>query len=146
MTEPVRIKIGNVSFRQKDIKSYSVNFQNDEKINSVLLNNGTKITFKDQEAGNKSVNCGRLRDGEIYNMTNFFGIKGLTIEGSKENDAYRLYSCEDYNIDTRGGKKDQIILIDSSRGTIKADENDITTNSSRKTPIKDNEIYTRMKK
>ena len=46
MTEPVRIKIGHVSFRQKDIKSYSVNFQNDEKINSVLLNNGTKITFK----------------------------------------------------------------------------------------------------
>ena len=63
-------------------------------------------------------------------MSMFMGIKGLNIEGSERKDSYDLYNCDDYNIDTRGGGKDKINLIDSTSGKVRADENDIVKNSS----------------
>jgi hypothetical protein len=126
MTGPGKISIGNVGFNSKDVKSYTVEMKGDEKINSVMLKNGTKLTFKDQDAkGLQSVR------GLSDNLYSFLGIKGLTIEGSENNDHYSLINCDGYNVDTRGGGKDRISLKDSIRGEVRADENDIIENSSR---------------
>lgn len=132
MTGPGKISIGNVQFRRKDVQSYTVNFNENEKVNSVLLKNGTKLNFKDQDPkGLKSVSCGKSNEnGEPYEMSMFMGIKGLSIEGSERKDSYNLYHCDDYNVDTRGGGKDKINLIDSTRGKVRADENDIVENGS----------------
>lgn len=132
MTGPGKISIGNVQFSSKDVQYYTVNFNENEKVNSVLLKNGTKLNFKDQDPkGLQSVRCGKLNEsGEPYEMSMFMGIKGLSIEGSERKDSYHLYHCDDYNVDTRGGGKDKINLIDSTRGKVRADENDIVENGS----------------
>ena len=139
MTEP--INIGNVKFSRNDVKSYTVNIQNDEKINSVLVRDGTRLTFNDQDENNGArVNRMGREDYEYA----FFKLKGLTIEGSERNDKYSLYNCEDYNIDTRGGNKDKISIINSNNGTIRADENDTIRNSTiRRENNISNEYYPR---
>lgn len=132
MTGPDKISIGNVEIRTKHVKSYTVEMKGDQKINSVMLKNGTKLTFKDQDAkGIKSVTGGKSSlNGKSYDMYNFMGIKGLTIEGSENNDAYMLFNCENYEVDTRGGGQDKITLVDSPRGKVRADENDVVENGS----------------
>lgn len=103
MTE--KLSIGNVSFREKDVKSYAVKFEGGKKINTVFLKNGTKLTFKDQEGTGRKMVLTHIRhfNSETYKASCFFGIQGLEVEGSEHQDFYALYNCDSYNVDTRGG-------------------------------------------
>lgn len=136
MVQTDKINIGNVSFYKNDVKESSVQYKNGEKINCVFLKNGTKITFKDQKADARaSVKTGAYAGGNdklgIQNGTGFFGIQGLTIEGSNYDDFYHLFNCDDFNVDTRGGGQDEVRVFTNNgkhiNGQLKTDGNDATS-------------------
>ena len=141
-----KINIGNVSFDKNDVKESSVQYKNGEKVNCVFLKNGTKITFKDQKADAKaSVKTGSYAGGSTESGrklgTGFFGIQGLTIEGSEYDDFYHLCNCDDFNVDTRGNGHDEVRVFNNNgkhiNGILKTDEHD-------KTSVEDNPKYINM--
>ena len=113
-----KISIGNVSFFKSDVKSSTTIHQNGEKLNCVFLQNGTKITFKDQDknarAGVKTGTYGGTTKLGGQNGTGFFGIKGLTVEGSKKDDFYHLTNCDDFDVDVRGGGNDEVQVFNNN--------------------------------
>lgn len=122
------VKIGNVSFYKSDIKSTSVTYKNGEKINCVWLNNGTKMQFKDQKADSRaSVTTGYDAGNENKYGTGFSNITGLSIEGTDKNDYYHIFNCQDYNVDVKDGKKDEVRIAGDTKnlnGTVNADVSD----------------------
>ena len=132
MVQTDKINIGNVSFYKNDVKESSVQYKNGEKLNCVFLKDGTKITFKDQRAdANASVQMGKYQGStELDNKrgAGFFGIQGLTIEGSNYDDYYHLFNCDDFDIDTRGGGHDEIRVFNNNgkeiNGIMKRDGDD----------------------
>ena len=135
MEQTGKINIGNVSFYKSDVQESSVEYKNGEKINCVFLSDGTKITFKDQKAdANASVEMGVYGGPtqlENKRGAGFFGIQGLTIEGSNYDDYYHLFNCDDFNVDTRGGGHDEVRVFNNNgknaNGELKTDGNDRTS-------------------
>lgn len=135
MDQTGKISIGNVSFYKNDVKESSVVYKDGQKLNCVFLNDGTKITFKDQKAdANASVtmgNYGGPTQLENKRGTGFFGIQGLTVEGSNYDDYYHLFNCDDFNVDTRGGGHDEVRVFNNNgkntNGVLKTDGNDRTS-------------------
>ena len=129
-----KISIGNVSFDKNDVKESMVQYKDGQKLNCVFLKNGTKITFKDQEADARaSVKTGSYAGGSeadsMKSGTGFFGIKGLTIEGSNKDDYYHLTDCDDFDVDTRGGGSDSVRIFNHANhkvnnSSIRNDAND----------------------
>lgn len=124
-----QIKIGNVSFYKNDVKHSSVTYKNGEKINCVWLNNGTKMEFKDQNTNDRAEVVTGQYAGENYGPygTGFSGIKGLHIEGTKNNDFYHITNCDDYDVNVENGGNDRVRVFNSNgktNGTINADPND----------------------
>ena len=132
-----KINIGNVSFDKNDVKESMVQYKDGQKLNCVFLKNGTKITFKDQKAdAHASVKTGSYAGGSEADAmklgTGFFGITGLTIEGSNKDDYYHLTDCEDFDVDTRGGGSDTVRVFNHSdhkvlNSRIRNDSNDIVS-------------------
>ena len=135
MDQTGKISIGNVSFYKSDVKESSVMYKDGQKLNCVFLNDGTKITFKDQKKdANASVEMGTYQDPtQLGNRrgTGFFGIQGLTIEGSNYDDYYHLFNCDDFNVDTKGGGHDEVRVFNNNgkhtNGVLKTDGNDRTS-------------------
>lgn len=121
------INIGNVSFNKRDVKSSAIVFKDGQKLNSVFLQDGTKITYKDQDVDAKAavnVHLPNRKSG----FTSFWGIKGLSIEGSNKDDKYSLIDCNDFTVDTRGGGSDSVTITklanNNLNGNVLVDEND----------------------
>ena len=135
MDQTGKISIGNVSFYKSDVKESSVMYKDGQKLNCVFLNDGTKITFKDQKKdANASVEMGNyMGPTQLENKrgTGFFGIQGLTIEGSNYDDYYHLFNCDDFNVDTKGGGHDEVRVFNNNgkhiNGELKTDGNDRTS-------------------
>ena len=122
-----QIKIGNVSFYKADIKDTSVVYKNGEKFNCVWLQNGTKMEFKDQKRdANAGVTTGYDSGNDGKYGTGFSNITGLYVEGSNGNDYYHVSNCEDYNIDVKDGRADEVRILQhgTAPGTVNADSAD----------------------
>lgn len=107
------ISIGNVRFNKNDVQRHSVSVDKDgDSIYSVFLKNGTSIKFFKQEKGSKaSVVVGYDTGNQNKYGTAFSGIQGLSIQGSNKDDYYHLSNCDYYNIDVRGGGKDEVRIF-----------------------------------
>lgn len=121
-----KITIGKVKFDAADVAKSSVIYRNGEKINCVFLQDGTKLTFKDQDNPRASVctghDMGTGRDG-----TGFSNIKGLTIEGTEKPEYYHLFNCDSPTVNVESGGGDIVRVAHRTpeqKGTITADTND----------------------
>lgn len=123
------LNIGGVHFSKGDVKTSSVIYQNGQKINCVWLQNGTKLTFSDQDLNARAyVRTGYDMGNDSKYGTGFLNIKGLSIEGTNKDDYYHVMNCPDYNINVQGGGKDELRVVQRNetpdKGNITADNMD----------------------
>lgn len=115
------IKIGNVTFLREQVLKRGRAFTEEGKpLEVIFMKDGTKLTFPEQENSNIEPFV-RGRGTEL----SFFGIKGLYIEGSQNNDNYRVHDCDDCTIDVLEGGTDTVD-ISKAKGYVRIarDDND----------------------
>jgi len=104
--------IGNVSFKKEDVVKYEPIKEKGVTKWSVFLKNGTKIVFSEQKPDTgANVYIGYdLMNNNKYG-TGFWGIKGLSIEGTSEDDYYYVQDCDLYSINIKGGGQDEVRAV-----------------------------------
>lgn len=109
------LSIGNVRFNKNDVAGQKVSTTDaGDRLYSVFLKNGTKVHFYDQQASsNASVTVGYDSGNKNKYGTAFNGIQGMTIEGSNKDDYYHLMNCDYYEVETRGGGKDEVRIVNT---------------------------------
>lgn len=128
MEQTGKINIGNVTFSKNDVQKITQEVKDGQKLNCVFLQNGTKLSFPDQKAdSNASAKIG-IRDilhpEEAKKTTSFFGIQGLSIEGSKNDDLYNIWNCDGAKVDVSGGGRDVVNYNDGQNIQITSDADD----------------------
>lgn len=115
------IKIGNVTFVREQVDRRGRAFSDEGKpLEVIFMKDGTKLTFPKQDNANVESYV-RGRGSQL----SFFGIKGLCIEGSQNDDNYKLVNCDDYTVDVTGGGTDTVDISRSKGfGHIARDDND----------------------
>ena len=100
------ISIGNVAYNSQDIQSSGYYYdENDVKHHSVLLSNGTNITYKTQDENRMAM---------IYKDNNkyvFEGLEGAYIQGSANKDNYRLRGCQNTIVDIDDDDKSDKVFV-----------------------------------
>jgi hypothetical protein len=116
------ISIGNVKFASDQVDRRGRAFsKTGEPLEVIFMKNGTKLTFPKQD--NSKLEPAVIERGS---QLKFFGIKGLCIEGSENNDNYSIVNCDDYTVDVQGGGTDTIDISHSKGfGQIARDDNDM---------------------
>lgn len=105
--------IGGVTFYASDVeRSETGKAKNGKTLYTVFLKNGTKMRFYDQDAGaHPYVMTGNDKGNDFKYGTAFYGIMGMSIEGSKEDDYYHLKDCHFYNVNVEGGGNDEVRAV-----------------------------------
>lgn len=113
------IRIGNVTFVRDQVDRRGRAFSDEGKpLEVIFMKDGTKLTFPKQDNAEALV---RGRGSQL----SFFGIKGLCIEGSQNDDNYRLVNCDDYTVDVTDGGTDTVDISKAKGfGRIARDDSD----------------------
>ncbi len=138
------INIGGVNFDKSLVKSHlsGINNTTNKTVYCVFMQDGSKFSFQEQDVSGSKV---KPSVGKAYSWDSdlvgykAFGIKGLYIEGTKnEGDYYELKNCEDYRVDIGDGEADEVVIsstnenIDVNDGVIISDSNDKITKKQNK--------------
>ena len=109
MPDNNNINIGGVRFNKQDVQKSEVIKQDGKELNSVFLNNGTKVVYPNQADKNESFVEIKTHSSQVTNKygtvhhtsksTDFYRLNGAEVTGTDKSDTYNFNGCRNTKVD-----------------------------------------------